>query len=173
MLAQALLKLIAARRQIGEQAGQFAKRFFRPGKRRVRRRNALGDADQPRVGFLRHGFEGCFLGVEASKRRRGVGRQRPLALQIRRELLDAAIELADALLGPRLFAFERFPRDDEPLQGGCGPGLGLAQGRQTGSDLCLLGRRLRVLAGARRDDANAFVLATLGLGDFGLGGDPA
>ena len=88
-------------------------------------------------------------------------------------MLEPAVELADALLGARLLALERFARDDETLQRRGGLGLGLAQGGQAGGDLSLPRRGLRLLAGAGGDDADGLVLAPLGVGDLGAGADPA
>ena len=49
VLVQRGLELIAARRQIGERAGQFGEGFFRDRQRGIRRRDALVDAGQPRI----------------------------------------------------------------------------------------------------------------------------
>ncbi len=167
------LQLIAPRRQIGERAGQFGKRFFRRGQRRIRRRDALVDADEPRVGFVRLGLERRLLGGEPLERRRGVGRQRPLALKVGRELLEPAVEFADALLGAGLLALQRFARDDQTLQRGGRLGFGLAQARAARRRPRPGGRSLRLLAGARRNDADGLVLGALGVGDLGAGADPA
>ena len=88
-------------------------------------------------------------------------------------MLDAAVEFADSLLGAGFLALQRFTRDDKALQAGGGSRLGFAQGRQPGGDLRLAGRSLRLLASARRDDADGFILGMTGFADFGLRGDPA
>ena len=89
--------------------------------------------------------------------------ERALALEVGGELHDPAVEFGDALLGARFFAFERFARDNEPLQRGGGLGFGFAQGGQRGGDLRPAGvDGLRLLAGALGNDADCLVLAALG-----------
>ena len=173
MIAQRRLQLIAARAQIGERAGQFGKGFLRGGERRVGRGVAAFDVGEPQGARLRFGLERLLLGVEARERRLGVGGKRALALEIGGELFEPPVELDDALLGASLLAFERVARDNEALQRGGGLGLRLAQGRQAGGDLRLARGRLRLLAGARGDDAHGAVPQPLGLGDFRLGRAPA
>ena len=173
MIAQRRLQLIAARAQIGERAGQFGKGFLRGGERRVGRGVAAFDVGEPQGARLRFGLERLLLGVEARERRLGVGGKRALALEVGGELFEPPVELDDALLGASLLAFERVARDNEALQRGGGLGLRLAQGRQAGGDLRLARGRLRLLAGARGDDAHGAVPQPLGLGDFRLGRAPA
>ena len=173
MIAQRRLQLIAARAQIGERAGQFGKGFLRGGERRVGRGVAAFDVGEPQGARLRFGLERLLLGVEARERRLGVGGKRALALEVGGELFEPPVELDDALLGASLLALERVARDNEALQRGGGLGLGLAQGRQAGGDLRLARGRLRLLAGARGDDAHGAVPQPLGLGDFRLGRAPA
>ena len=89
------------------------------------------------------------------------------------ELHKSPIELGHPLLGARLLAFERLTRHDEPLQGGGGARLGLAQGGQLGGRKRLALGRLGLLAGALGDEPHGAVLGLLGLGELGLGGHPA
>src|SRR6185437_12081847 len=106
-------------------------------------------------------FQRRFLGIEPLERRRGVGRQRPLAFEIGGELFESAIEFADTFLGARLFTFERFAGDDEPLQRGRGSGLALAQRRKPGGKLGLPCRSLSLYADAGGNDADGLVLRAL------------
>ncbi len=173
VIAERRLQLIAARGQIGERAGQFGEGFLRGGERRVGRGDAPVDVGEPQGARLRFGLERLLLGGEAAERRLGVGGKRALALEVGGELFEPPVELADALLGARLLALERVARDNEALQRRGGLGLRLAQGRQAGGDLRLARGRLRLLAGARGDDAHGAVPRPLGLGDLGLRRDPA
>ena len=119
-----------------------AKDFSETGDRGFRRGDALIDAGEPGVALLRRGLQRGFFGVEPAERGLGVGRERPLALQIGGELRDAAIEFADALLGARFLALERFARDQKPLQGRSRSGFDVAQARQCGGGFGLARRDL-------------------------------
>ncbi len=88
-------------------------------------------------------------------------------------MLDAAVEFDDPLLGAGFLALEALSRHDEPLQPGGGAGLGFSQARQHRGEIGLARRGLCLFSGARRDDANRFVLGAAGLGDFALRRDPA
>ncbi len=173
MFAQRRLQLIAPRREIGERAGKIGKGFFRNRDRSFSRGDPLIDAGEPRVALLRRGLERGFFGVEPAERGLGVGRERPLALQIGGKLRDAAIEFADALLGARFLALERFARDQKPLQGSSRSGFDVAQARQPGGRFGLARRHLDLFAGARGDDPHRLVLGVLCGADFGRGVDPA
>ena len=113
------------------------------------------------------------LGGEPVERRLGIGRQRMLARKVGRKLLEPAVELADPFLGAGLLALERFARGEQALQRRGGLGLRLAQRRQTGGGVGLARGRLRVLAGARGNDADGLVLGPLRVAELGLGADPA
>ena len=76
-------------------------------------------------------------------------------------------------LGARLLAFERLARHHQPLQRGGGPRLGVAQRRQLGGRDRLAFGGLGLRAGALGDQAHGRILGVLGLGDLGIGGDPA
>ncbi len=173
VFAQAGLQLVAAGGEVGKRAGQFGKGFFRSRECGICGGDATVGAGKLRVGFLSDRDQRPLFGVEPLQRRRGVGRQRPLAGEVSRELLDAAIELADAFLGAGLLAFQRLARDDEALQTGRGRGFRFAQGRQPGGDVRLAGGGLRVFAGARRNHANGLILGAAGFADFAARRDPA
>ncbi len=173
VLGQGRLKLVAPRGQIGQRAGQFRERFLRHCKSFVRRRDTLIDAGKPGVVVLRRSLQRGFLGIEPGQRRLRIRRKRPLAAEVGGVLRDAAVELADALLGACFLAFERFARDQESLQGGGRLGFGLAKAGQHGGHFGLTRRGLQLLAGALGDDANRLVLGAFGFGDFGPGRDPA
>src|SRR6516225_2244979 len=127
----------------------------------------------PRVGFARHIAKVVLYGIESAERGLGIGNERALPRQIGGELLDATIEFGDPFLGARLLAFEGFARDNQPLQRGGGFGFGLAERWQRGGGLRLPGRRLGVLAHARRDDPDSLVLAAPGVLDLAAGANPA
>ena len=173
VFAQGGLQLVAPCGEVGKRAGQFGKGFFRSRECGIRGGDATVGAGELRVGFLRDRGQRLLFGVEPLSAACGVGGQRPLAGEVGRELLDAAIEFADAFLGAGFLAFQRLARDDEALQTGGGRGFGFAQGRQPGGDLRLAGGGLRVFAGARRNHANGLVLGAAGFADFAARRDPA
>ena len=173
MLAQGGLELIAPRGPVGERAGQFGEGFFRLRQRRLRRADLRIGAAEPCIGFARHIAQVLFFGVEPAERGFGVGGERALARQIGGKLLDAAIEFGDPFLGAGFLAFQRFSRDNQPLQRGGGFGFGLPQGGQRGGALGLAGRGLRLLAGARGDDPDGLVLAAPCVLELGAGAGPA
>ncbi len=173
MFAQGGLKLIASGGQIGQRSSQFGERFFRTGERRFGRGNAGIGAIEPGIGFARELAKRCFFGVESAERGFGVVGERAFPRQIGGELLDATVEFGDPLLRSRLFAIERFARDQEALQGCGGLCFGLAQSGQCGGSLGLPRRSLGLLAHLRRHDADRFVLAAPGFLDFASRGSPA
>ncbi len=152
---------------------ELGKRFLRYRQGGLGLRQTIVDAAKLRRARLRFGPQHRLLGVEAFERGGGVGRQRPLARQIGRELLEPAIEFADPLLGARFFALQRIAGNKEALQSRGGGGFRLAQGWKSGCDIGLPRRRDGLLAGALGDDADRLVLATFGVEDFGLHRGPA
>ena len=82
------------------------------------------------------------------------------------ELRQTAFEFSQAFLGAVLFGVERVARDDQPLQGGGGTGLGLAQRRHG------FRRRLASFAGFGLGDgrvgdgADAQILGAVGIDDL-------
>ncbi len=76
VIAQRRLQLIAAGRQIGERAGEIGEGFFRCGKRRVCRGDAVVDAGQAGGVGVRVVPERLLLGDEPVERCLGIGSQR-------------------------------------------------------------------------------------------------
>ena len=173
MIRQRGMELTAAGGQVSERPGQFGKGFFRSRERRIGRRDAVVDPGQAPGAGLRFGRERHFLGGEALQRRFGIGRVAALAFEVGGELLEPAVEFADALPGAGFFALQRVAGDDETLQGRGGSGLGLAQRRQHRGELGLPRGRRCLLAGARGDQTNGRVPGPLGFADLGVGGSPA
>ena len=166
MFAQGDLKLIASGGQIGQRSSQFGERFFRTGERRFGGGNAGIGAIEPGIGFARELAKRCFFGVEPAEGGFGVVGKRAFPRQIGGELLDATVEFGDPLLRSRLFAIERFARDQEALQGCGGFRFGFTQSGQRGCGLGPPRRSLGLLARLRRHDADRFVLAAPGFLDF-------
>ena len=173
VLAQRRLELIAPRREIGERAGEIGEGFLRNGDRCFGGGDPLIDAGEPGVALLRSGLERGFFGIEPAERGLGIGRERPLALEVGGKLRDAPIEFADTFLGAGFLALERLARDQKALQGRRGSGFDVAQAWQGGCGLGLTGRDQNLLAGAFGNDPHRLVLGVLGRADFGRGVDPA
>ena len=173
VLARGLFQGVTTRGQVGEGAGQFIGGLFRCRKHGVR----LGDAlVHPRaLCLIGAGFalERVFFARQPRQRRLRVRSQAPFALDVGVELDQAAVELGHAVLGARLLAFERLARCGQTLQGGGGLGLGLAHGGQIGGRVCLARGRLGLFAGSFGNHPYGRILGVLGLGQLGIGGDPA
>ncbi len=167
------LQLIAPRGEVGERSGQFCERLLGRREHGVR----LGDTDVGvgplRCVGVRLAFERLLFGDEARQRRFGVGGLPALALDIGGKLDQPLVELDHAVLGARLFLFECFARDHQPLQGRGGPGFGVTQRRHGGRRFRLAGGGLRLRAGPLADHADGKVAAMLGFRQFGIGADPA
>ena len=173
VLARGIFQRVASRGQVGEGAGEFVGGFFRACEHRVGLRDALVDARA--LGFVRPDLllQRALFGGKPRERGLRVGGKAPLTLDVVPELNEAAVELGHAVLGARLLVIERLPRHHQPLQGGGCPRLGLAQRRQVaGRERLELGR-LGLRAGALGDHAHGGILGLLGLGELGIGGDPA
>ncbi len=88
-------------------------------------------------------------------------------------MLKPAIEFGNALLGACFLSLERLAGDDQTLQRRRRPGFGVARTRQRGGEFGLARRGLRLLAGARGNDAHSFILAAVCIGKFGLRREPS
>ena len=171
--AQRAFELIAPRRQVGERAGQLGKGLFR------RRERSVGFGHAPIGAAALLGIRGSvppqrFL-FAGKARQRGlrIGSELALALDVGCELDEPLVELGHAVPGARLLLLKRLAGDHQPLQRGGGPGLGLAQRRHVGCCRRSSGGSLRLRAGALGDHAHGLVLGLSGLGQFGIGADPA
>ena len=173
MVGHGAFELIAPRHQVGERAGEFAECLLDFGERDLGRADTgrdLGLALRHAGGVLR---QAGFFGRKPLQRRLGVRLLALLALDVLRELGQAAVELDDALVDARFLAVERLARHHEPLQRGAGLGLFVAQRRQVGGRVGLLGGSFGLHAGCLGDAADAQILGVARLRDLGIGGDPA
>ena len=127
LLARGVLVLMALRGEIGERGGQVGENLLGGGEFAVGLGHFGVDAAAAAGAFACFLANRVFLGGELCQRRFGVGREPGFALAVGGELLEAQIELGDAVLGARLLAVEVLQRDVEPVQRCARARLGLAQ----------------------------------------------
>ncbi len=171
--ANGSFELVAPGGQVRECRGEFGEQALGRCERGLGLGHALVDAgallDAQLDLFLQLGI----LGVEALQGLVGIRDLLLLAGDVGGELSQTAVELGDAFFGALLLAVELLARIGETLQPGGGAGLGLAQRRQFGGALGLDAGGLGLLAGAFGHLADGDVMGVAGLGDIGIGAEPA
>ena len=173
VLAHGAVQRMAARREIGELAGQFVGPPFRTRESRVRFGNSSLDAFPLHLVCFGLVGEGVFLRGKPREHRFRIGGEALFADEVVVQLNQPPIELRHPLLGALFLALECLACHHQPLQSGRRSGLRFAPLGERRCRQSLAFGRLRLLARPFGDDAHREIFRPLGFRQLGGRDSPA